>query len=75
MKKELTIKEIKQRFDQEWVLLANPKSTLQMEVLGGEVVFHSKNRDEVYQKAIEVHPKHAAILFFGHIQQNAAVVL
>ena len=35
----------------------------------------SKDRDEVYRKARELKPVHSAILFFGHLPKDAAIVL
>ena len=41
----------------------------------GKVLFHSKDRDEVYRKAREFHPNHSAILFTGKLPDNVAVIL
>jgi hypothetical protein len=38
------------------------------------VLSHSKDRDEVYRKARELKPIHSAILFFGHLSKDAAIV-
>jgi hypothetical protein len=49
MKKVFTMKELEARYSGEWVLLINPKYTEQLERLRGELVFHSKDRSEVYK--------------------------
>ena len=61
----MTLDEINERFDSEWVLLEDPELTKGMEIIRGKVLFHSKDRDELYRKALELRPKHGAIFFVG----------
>ena len=75
MAKTLTIDEIKSRYDGEWVLIGDPVTDESLSVLSGVVLSHSKARDEVYRKARELKPAHSAILFFGHLPKDAAIVL
>ena len=76
MNEVLTLAEIHQRFPSEWVLLSDPQTDEQMEVLGGEVIYHSKDRDEVDRKALEVPiPRHIAVLFTGPIPEDMEFVL
>ncbi len=75
MDKILTIAEIEKKFIAEWVLVENPQTDANLHVGGGVVRYHSKNRDEVYRKAVELHPKRFAVLYTGVIAPNAAVVL
>ena len=49
----MTIDEINERFPSEWVLLSDPQTDEDLEVLGGTVIYHSKDRDEVDRKAME----------------------
>ena len=71
----LTRAEIEARFDSEWVLIENPELDEHLEVIRGRVAWHSKDRDEVYQKAIELRPKHSAFLYTGRLPEGTAVVL
>ena len=71
----LTIEEIQSRFDSEWILVEDPEVNEQLEVLRGKVVWHSKDRDEVYQKAIALRPKHSAFLYTGKMPEGTAIVL
>ena len=71
----LTIAEIESRFDAEWVLVEDPQTDGALEVQGGSVRYHSKDRDEVYRKAAELRPSRFAVLYTGRIPKNAAVVL
>lgn len=75
MPKVLNIDEIKSRYDGEWVLIADPVADDSLSVVAGIVLSHSKDRDEVYRKARELKPVHSAILFFGHLSKDAAIVL
>jgi hypothetical protein len=71
----LTIAEIEARFDAEWVLVEDPQTDEALDVQGGSVRCHSKDRDEVYRKAAELRPGRFAVLFTGRIPKTAAVVL
>jgi hypothetical protein len=75
MKEVLSFFEIKKRFDSEWVLVGNPETDDELNVKQGIVLWHSKDRDEVYRKAREIHPNHSAILYTGKLPDDAAVVL
>ncbi len=66
----LTIEQIRARYPSEWVLLADPKTGRSQEVRRGRVLWHSKDRDELYRKALELRPKHSATLFTGRIAQS-----
>ena len=71
----LDIDEIYRRFDSEWVLLQDPVVDKNLKVLRGKVIYHSKDRDEVDRKAIELRPKHSAFLYTGRMPPNTAIVL
>lgn len=58
----LTIEEIEARYPRQWVLLDHVRKKPGPQVLGGRVLFHSPNPDDVYEKASEVGlEKHLAI--------------
>lgn len=72
----MTLKEIESRFDNEWVLVENPQANEALEVTRGQVVCHSKDRDEVYRRALALAtPRHYAVLFTGKMPPNTAIVL
>lgn len=75
MEETLSIEEIEASFPSEWILVVDPVTNESLEVLRGKVAWHSKNRDEVYQKAIELRPQRAAYLCTGTLPENTAVVL
>jgi hypothetical protein len=71
----LTLAEMQERFDSEWVLIEDPELDENLEVVRGKVIFHSKDRDEVYRKDMELRPRSAAYLFTGKMPEDTAVVL
>lgn len=75
MEKALNITEIRSKFKSEWILVENPQTNDSLEVQSGEVRFHSKDRDEVYRKTVELRPKRFAMLYTGTIPKDTAVVL
>jgi len=75
MERVMTIGEIESEFDSEWVLVDEPETNEQLEVLKGKVLHHSKDRDEVYRKAVSLHPKRCAIVYTGEIPKDAVIVL
>jgi hypothetical protein len=75
MEKEMTIEEIESRFDSEWVLVGDPRANEALEVLSGKVLHHSKDRDEVYRKAVALRPQRCAVLYTGEIPEDTAIVL
>ena len=55
--------------------MEDPEVTPQLEVIGGKVLFHSKDRDEVYNKAIELRPKNSAYLYTGRVADGLVMML
>jgi hypothetical protein len=75
MDEVLTLAEIQDRFDSEWVLVEDPELDENLEIVRGKVVWHSKDRDEVYRKDLELRPKSAAYVYTGQMPENTAIVL
>jgi len=75
MKATMTYAEIAEEFDCEWVLIEDPETEPDLTVRTGKVLWHSRNRDEVYRKARELRPKHSAVLYLGKMPEDVAVVL
>ena len=71
----LTIAEIEAKFESEWILIEEPQTNEALQVESGKVRWHSKDRDEVYRKAIELRPKRFAVLYTGKMPQDTAVAL
>jgi hypothetical protein len=75
MEEILTLAEIEARYPSEWVLIADQEVNAQLEIICGRVVFHSKDRDEMYRKDMELRPKSAATFYAGTVPENTAGIL
>lgn len=73
MPNDLTIEQIREMFESEWILVESPTMDESLEVLCGIVIAHSKDRDEVYRHAIEARPTRFAILYTGSPATNTAL--
>jgi hypothetical protein len=71
----LTIAQIEAQFESEWVLVEDPRTNEALAVRSGKVRWHSRDRDEVYRKAVELRPKRFAMLYTGKMPQDTAIVL
>jgi hypothetical protein len=75
MNEVMSLVEIHEKFDSEWILVEDPETTESLEVTKGKVLWHSKDRDEVYRKARELAPRSSAVLYTGTIPKEGALVL
>jgi hypothetical protein len=75
MDEVMTMGQIEGQFESEWVLIEDPQTDEALEVKSGKVRWHSKDRDEVYRKAIELRPKRFALLYTGKMPKDTAIVL
>ena len=57
------------------MLIVDPVTTKDLEIIEGVVVCHSKDRDEVYRTAMKLKPKHSAVLFMGKPPKNMEFAL
>ncbi len=67
--------EMKSLFPDEWVLVGDPETDENLQVLAGEVLWYTKDRDELYRKGIELQPRNFAILCFSEIPDDMVVLL
>ena len=71
----LTMQAIEERFPDEWVLLVNPEADKTLRIRTAELVFHSKDRDEVERVALQRRDRHIAILFTGKLPEDLVALL
>ncbi|YAF96069.1 MAG: hypothetical protein AB3A66_26710 [Nodularia sp. CChRGM 3473] len=71
----MTIAQIEEQFESEWILVEDPQTNEALDIQSGKVLWHSKDRDEVYRKAVELRPKRFAMLYTGQIPENTAIAL
>ena len=67
--------EIKNAFKDQWVLVKVDKVDASLNIVEGEVLAHSKDKDEVYKKLLQIRPKEFSIEYTGVIPEDLAVVL
>lgn len=70
MNEILSIDEMKSRYPNEWILIGDPQTNDASAVVGGQVLWHSTDRDEVYMKSVELRPKHIAYHYTGKVPQD-----
>ena len=71
----MTQAEIEAQFENEWILVENPQFDATDTLVRGKVLWHSKDRDEVYRKDLELRPRSAAYLYTGPVPENIAINL
>jgi hypothetical protein len=72
----LSYSEIEQRYPSEWVLIGQPQTDEVHRVIGGTVVFHSKDRDEVDRHALTLPvPRYCAIRYTGPIPAPGTTII
>jgi hypothetical protein len=75
MDEVLTMAEIDSRFPSEWVLVEDPQTNEALEVQGGKVLYHSRDRDEFDRKVLEFRPKRFAVVYTGEAAAGMEFVL
>ena len=71
----MTVEEMREQFDAEWILVGDPQTNEALDVLAGKVLHHGKDRDEVYRQAVTRRPGRSAILYTGQMPEDTAIVL
>ena len=67
--------DIKKNFGNQWVLIEVKNVDESFNVLEGEVLAHSKDKDEIYQKLLKIRPKEFSIEYTGEVPEDLAVVM
>jgi hypothetical protein len=75
MDEVLTMAQIEARFDSEWVLIEDPRTDEALEIRGGTVRCHAKDRDDVYRRAVEIRPKRFAIVYTGKMPPDTEIAV
>jgi hypothetical protein len=75
MNEVMTMTEIEKHFDNEWILVEDPVLDSNGEIIRGKVLWHSKDRDEVYRRDLEMRPRNAAYLYTGPTPENILINL
>ncbi|MGH9800652.1 MAG: hypothetical protein ACRD82_09830 [Blastocatellia bacterium] len=75
MNEMLAMSEISSCYPNEWLLIADTELDEDLNIVKGEVVAHSSNRDEVYGKLTSIKGRSFAIEYVGEPPEDWAVVL
>lgn len=76
MNEILTVREMKERYPGEWVLVGEPQQNPpSLQVVAGRVLAHSLDRDAVYAAMISLKPRHCATLCFAEFKPDVAILL
>ncbi len=75
MGEAITYDEIYRRYPGEWILLGDPDLGPHLEVKSGTLLFHSPDRDSMYQKAKDMKPKSFAIVCTVKTPEDMVMVL
>lgn len=72
----LTMKELSQKYDGEWVLLGDHKTSKRTgQVLSGRVLAHNEDRDALYEEAMQIKPTRFAVVCFKELPAGTVLVL
>ncbi len=71
----MTFEEIKHNYDGEWVLIAYTETDEDLQVIKGEVIAHSTNKEEIYQALESAKDQPLAIEYMGQIPEDIAFIL
>ena len=71
----MTLEEIRQQYPDEWVLIEFTELDEELKVIEGEVIAHSSNKEEIYQKLLELENEQVAIEFTGEVPEEPAYLL
>jgi hypothetical protein len=67
--------DMKRQFKDEWVLIENPETTEANVVTRGKVIWHGKDREELWRTASKLHLNYIAVLYTGRIPKDTAIIL
>ncbi|HHT9119298.1 MAG TPA: hypothetical protein ACFYD3_01990 [Candidatus Hypogeohydataceae bacterium YC41] len=67
--------EIMESFKDEWVLIDVKEVDGDFNPKEGEVIAHSRDKEEIYSKLLEIRPKRFSIEYTGEILEDFALVL
>lgn len=71
----MTFEEIQRNYDGEWVLIAYTETDENLQVIKGEVIAHSNNKEEIYQALELAQDRPLAIEYMGQVPEDLAFIL
>ena len=70
----MTWEEIRTQYDGQWVLIEYRELDEQLNVVAGEVIAHSPNKEEIYKHLLKTTGKNIAIEYAGEFSSDLAVM-
>ncbi|HEX9989401.1 MAG TPA: hypothetical protein VGE45_13115 [Chloroflexia bacterium] len=71
----MSVEEINSAFESEWVLVEDPEVEENLIVKRGKVLWHGKDKDDLYRMMKELQPRSAAVLYTGKILKEGEVLM
>lgn len=76
MAEHLTLSEISDKYPNQWVLLIEPVTNDDKQLLGGIVAFHGPDADHMYREAMKLpKPSRTASFYTGTLPEDVSVFL
>jgi len=70
----MTWEEIRKRYAGQWVLIEYEELDEQLNVIAGEVIAHSSDKEAIYRHLLTTQGKNIAIEYAGELPQDLAVM-
>jgi len=74
MEESMGFEEMIEKFEGEWLLIEYEELDKEFAVKQGKVLFHSPNKNEVYEQLMEIQGRNIAIEYAGEIPKKLAVL-
>ena len=71
----MTLEEVNNQFQSEWVLFGDPELDANLKVVRGSVLWHGKDENELDRKLLQLKPRSAATVYTGMLPDDVVVVL
>ena len=70
----LSLKEIREQYPNQWVLVVNPELDNNLEIIRGEVIANCPTKEELYQKLHLSKDRSSAIEYTGTYDDNLVLI-
>ena len=71
----MTFEEIQRNYDGKWVLIAYTETDENLQVIKGEIIAHSLNKEEIYQAFESAQDRPLAIEYMDQVPEDIAFIL
>jgi len=75
MSEIMTFEEMQNRYNGEWLLIAYTSVDDNLQIIKGEVLAHSQNKEDIYKALESVKEQPLAIEYVGQVPENLAFIL